>query len=448
VHFRLKLPPSSTLTQRLTYPFARHFFYFFFTYLPYAPIKRVNKPDLKGPFLWAGSHSNFMCDCIPAAYEGEIPTKFLGKSTLFRFPTKWFVEYCNALPVARAEDSVEGDKLSRLAQNRATFKAAIAAMKEGWPVAIFPEGVSLERPGLVLPLKSGVAKLALSAEESNGFTLGLRIIPVGLEYGSRTKVGSGLYIRYGKPLVISDYKERYLIDSDKAVKDLMADLTRELLANFPHFSDEAKLALGKELVTLGLMRNRFDAAQLFMQKDRDPAFWEGFNERRKAFEQASRDSGIPVPAWGHWQAWKQLGPMRRFSRLCWIVAGFPVFCIDLPNNSLPEFFLSSGAEFLSTDETERMSLRLILAPLVLTTVYAFQFSFLKYFVFEDEMAGAGFWLFLLYTLVSFIIWYLAVHWRRQFKRFASLFFFGRAGVSGRSECVRKYQTLRDYLSKF
>jgi len=387
-----------------------------------------------------------MCDCVPAAYEGDLPTKFLGKSTLFRFPTKWFVEWCNALPVARAEDSVEGDKLSRLAQNRATFKAAIAAMKDGWPVAIFPEGVSLERPGLVLPLKSGVAKLALSAEETHGFSLGLKILPVGLEYGSRTRVGSGLNIRYGKPLVIADYKERYLFDSDKAVKDLMADLTRELVANFPHFEDEAKLKLGKELVTLGLVRNKFEAAQLFLRKKADEGFWKGLEERRKAFEEATRDRGIPVPAWGHWQAWKQLGPVRRLSRVVWIVLGFPFFLVDLPNNSLPEFFISSGTEFLSTDETERMSLRFILSPIVLGTVFAIQFLFLKLVVFEEELAGAGVGACLLYMGSSVTIWYLAVHWRRQFKRLASLFFFGRAKRLG--ESLEKYEALRSYLGQF
>lgn len=389
-----------------------------------------------------------MCDCVPAAYEGMIPTKFLGKSTLFRFPTKWFVQYCNALPVARAEDSVEGDKLSRMAQNRATFKAAIAAMKEGWPVAIFPEGVSIERPGLVLPLKSGVAKLALATEESCEFTLGLRIIPVGLEYGRRTKVGSGLTIRYGKPLLISAYKDRYLQNSDQAVKDLMADLTHEMISNFPHFLDESKLALGKELVTLGLMRNKFEAAQLFLRKQNDTDFWINLETKRRLFEEAASDSAIPVPAWGHWQAWKQLGPVRRLNRFFWVLLGLPIFLIDLPNNSVSEYFLASASEFLSTDETERMSMRFILSPFLLGTIYALQFWVLKKFFMPEVLAGAGVGTYLLYTFFSMVIWYLAVHWRRQFKRIASLFFFGRAGITERSESVRRYEELRDYLRQF
>ena len=158
------------------------------------------RSDLQGPYLWASTHSNFMCDAIPAGAEGPCPPKFLGKSTLFRFPIKTFIEFCGTLPVARAIDtsSTNLDKTARNAQNRATFQAAIQALEAGWPVAIFPEGVSLPNPGLTLPLKPGVAKLALSAEESNHFKLGLRIIPVGLEYGSRVRVGSGLWIQIGR----------------------------------------------------------------------------------------------------------------------------------------------------------------------------------------------------------------------------------------------------------
>ncbi len=447
MRFRISFPPSASLVQRITYPFSRHLFWFFFTYLPYAPIRRVNKPDLSGPYLWAGSHSNFMCDCVPPGYEGPTPTKFLGKSTLFKFPTKWFVEYCNALPVARAEDG-GGDKMSRAAQNRTTFKAAIAAMKEGWPVAIFPEGVSLERPGLVLPLKPGVAKLAFAAEDSSDFKLGLRIIPVGLEYGSRTKVGSGLTIRYGKPLVLKNYEARYKAESDQAVRDLMEDLTRELISCFPHFTDQSKARLGKELVSLGLVRDKFEVAQLFLRRSEDKEFWNGLEARRRAFEEATQELGIPVPAWGNRQAWKNLGAQRRFVRIVWITLGAPIFLLDLINNSIPEYFLSSAAEFFSTDETETMSFRFMLSPLVLGLAYAFQFWFLKNYVFPESLSELGIGAYLSYALLSFALWYSAVHWRRQFKRLVSLLFFKIYGVKTESESVQRYRELRDYLREF
>lgn len=374
--------------------------------------------------------------------------KFLGKSTLFHFSLRWLLEYCNVLPIARAQDSTKGDKLGRLAQNRATFRAAIAAMKESWPVVIFPEGGSLERPGLVLPLKPGVAKLAFAAEEASDFALGLRVIPVGLEYGNRTRVGSGLYIRYGKPILVRDFKDRFELDEDRAVRELMAELTAQLIASFPHFEDETKAALGKKLVILGIMENKFEAAQLFLRKKEDAAFWNGLEEKKKAFVEASSEYRIPVPAWGHRNAWIHLGAAKRAVCTAWVFAGLPIFFVDLLNNSLPEFILSSAAEFLATDETERMSFRLILSPLVIFPTYALQFWLLRNFLLPGEWANAGIAAYLMYTAGGFLIWFTAVHWRRQFKRLASAFFFWRAGWEGRTEAVQKYSELRDYLRQF
>jgi 1-acyl-sn-glycerol-3-phosphate acyltransferase len=391
-----------------------------------------------------------MCDTIPPAYEGPVPTKFLGKSTLFRFPIKSFIEYCGALPLARAMDSATTnmDKAARAAQNRATFEAAIKALQGGWPVAIYPEGVSLANPGLTLPLKPGTAKLALSAEEASGFGLGLRLIPVGLEYGSRSRVGSGLWIRYADPIPVAAYRALYESDPEQAVRQLTGDLERAMIGVYPHFLDETKLALGRKLVATGMSRSKYDAAQLFLRQQGNASFWEGLERRMRAFDEAIKDHGIPLPAWGHRQAWKQLGPRRRRWRMLALALGAPVFLLDLPNNSLPEFFLGSATDFFATDETERMSIRFILSPVVLGIVFALQFWFLRRFALSPRFAHWGVSGYVAYVFGSCVVWYGAVHWRRQFKRLASLFFFRQAGVDGRSESVARYRDLRQYLGQF
>ncbi len=440
-----KLPDSATWIQKSTYPFVRSFFYFFFGYLPYAPIKRVNKPDLSGRFIWACSHSNYLCDTIPAGAEGPVPTKFLAKSTLFVFPIKAFIEFCGALPVVRAEDVKNREGEGRANTNRSTFKVAIQAIEKGWPVAIFPEGVSIVSPGLVLPLKPGVAKLAFAAEEANNFSLDLKIIPVGLEYGSRFRVGSGLTIRYGTPLHLNQYESLYRRSSQEAVKSLMADLTQQMVANFPHFQDDTKLVLGKKLVALGLARSKYPVAQLFLRKEKDPEFWQGLEQRLRALEESTKDHRIPVPAWGHRRAWKELGPARRLRRGIFLILGTPLAILDLVNSSISELCLRSTVEHIAVDETEKMSLRFMLSPVLLLPIYGLQFFFLQKVVFEESWLHLGFWHYLIYAASSFLLWYFGVHWRRQFKRVASLYVFKRAGVDGRSEAVSHYRALRQYL---
>ncbi|RZA08089.1 MAG: hypothetical protein EOP11_05875 [Proteobacteria bacterium] len=443
-----KLPPSATLAQRLFYPFLRNLIYFIFAWLPYAPIRRFNKVPLDGPYLWASSHTNFFCDTVPAGCEGPAPTKFLAKSTLFKFPLKGLIEFCGALPVTRPEDVRAEAKLgeNRSAQNRSSFKVAIAAMEKGWPVAIFPEGTSIDAPGLVLPLKPGIAKMAFAAEEASDYKIGLRILPVGLEYVGR-KVGSGLNIRYGKPILVADYRELHAANKEEALRKLMADLTAEMIRVYPHFQDETKRALGRKLVMMGLARYRYDVAQLFLAKEKDADFWAGLSERMKAFEEANREYRIPLPAWGHRLVWKEMGANRRAWRTFFLWAWAPFALLDVISNSLPEFALSALVEQFSTDETEKMSLRFIFAPLAVSAVLALQFWFVKNYVFEVAMAGMGIGWFAAYLAASTVLWHVTVHWKKQFKRVASLVFFKRAGVNRHSEAVARHRELRQYLGE-
>jgi hypothetical protein len=293
-----------------------------------------------------------------------------------------------------------------------------------------------------------VAKLAFAAEEANNFSLGIRIIPVGLEYGSRSKVGSGLTIRYGEPIVLKDFEKLYREEKDAAVTQVMERLTNEMIRNFPHFKDEAKLACAKKLVALGLARSRHPVAQLFLERENDAVFWKGLEEHLLAFEESTKGRRIPVPAWGHRRVWKDLGSYRRFKRTLFILAGLPFAVLDLVNSSLPELCVQSVIEQIAVDDTEPMTLRLLMSPVVLSALYGLQFLFLKYVVFEESMVGMGWGVYFAYTFGSFLLWYFGVHWRRQFKRIFSLFFFLRAGVNGRSEAAEHYRALRKYLGDF
>jgi 1-acyl-sn-glycerol-3-phosphate acyltransferase len=412
-------------------------------------VKRRNKPDLSGRFIWASSHSNFLCDTMPSGFEGPAPTKYLAKSTLFQFPIKGFLEFCGCLPLTRVEDAKNISREARSQQNRATFRLAIQAIFEGWPLAIFPEGTSIVAPGLVLPLKSGVAKLGFAAEEAHDFSLGLKAIPVGLEYGSRTKFASGLTIHYGRPLAYADYKTLHDEDREAAVKKFLDDFTAELIRNFPHFRDERTQSLGNKLVALGLCKSKFEAAQLFLLRENDTDFWNGLKARLRTFEEATKDNRIPVPAWGHRVRWKELGGWRRNIRRLFMLVAAPIALVDLINSSFAEFCLRTLVGYVAVDQTEEMTIRLIASLALVPLVCALQFWLIRHFIWG---AGAGyphpFLLYLGYMFSTCAVWYTGIHWRRQFKRLSSLYLFKLAGVDARSASVSHYRALRQYLGEF
>lgn len=425
---KTKLPKGAPLVQHISYPFIKNAFYFLFGFLPYGPVRRERVPDLSGPVLIAGSHSNFLCDPVINGFETVATPRFLGKHTLFRFPMKWLVTFCGAIPVYRPQDMGEFPVEGRATQNRTAFKSAIQALQDGWPVCIYPEGGSFVTPGLHLPLKPGVAKLALTAEEFSDFKLGLRIIPVGLEYGSRPKVGSGLTIRYGEPISVSSYRDIYEKSYGEAVRKLMADLTEQMKAVFPHFESNEELLLAKKMIVIGASPNRMSIAKIFRRyREQHPEILSNLQHRLRDFEEASKDQGIPMAAWGYRRKVSEKSLIGKILSMTILLGGAPLFLWDLINNTFSEYLIRSAMGFASSDETEMMTVRFFSSFIILPPVYYIQlWGLSRYFAPGFFGAPAFFFVYLGYFIFSASVWVVMPRWRRQFKTWAAqLFFIGK-----------------------
>jgi hypothetical protein len=81
-----------------------------------------------------------------------------------------------------------------LSQNLRTFDACRRLLARGRCIALFPEGFSHNAPKL-MPLKTGAARIALGASVE-----GLRIVPVGLYYTSKTSFRGEALLRFGEPM--------------------------------------------------------------------------------------------------------------------------------------------------------------------------------------------------------------------------------------------------------
>ena len=440
---RTKFSSDVSIFRRVVYTLVRTMLFLLFCKLPYRQIRRINKPNLDGPVLWASSHSNFFCDVVVASYEAPRPAKYLAKKTLFRFPLKGFLDFCGALPIVRPEDLSRSNPEQRGTQNRETFKAAIEALRDSWPVTIFPEGMSIVSPGLTLPLKAGVAKLAFAAEEASDFTLGLRIIPVGLEYGSRVRIGSGLTIRYGEPIYIKKYEELYKKNHEEAVRAVLADLTAQMIQSFPHFQNEETLMLGKKLVVTGLMNSKHAAAQLFLQ-NKNLQFETILKEQFRLFEEKSKEFSVPLAAWGRYQEWKHFAKDKKILTIIWSILGIPFSLWHLAHNIIPEYFLRTLMDFWATDETEETTVRFVTASIFLLPIYMLEFLAWQLWIFpRSEAYGVSG--FLVYISFSIFVWYLMAPWGEKLKLlFAQTFFWKRAVTINALES--EYKKLQLFLS--
>ena len=143
-----------------------------------------------GALIFVLNHPNGLID--PGLVFAALPRRisFLAKSTLFRMPViGWLLRTIEVLPLYRRADAGED-----VSQNLRTFDECRRLLARGRCIALFPEGVSHNAPKL-MPLKTGAARIALGASVQ-----GLKVVPVGLYYTSKTSFRGEALLRFGEPL--------------------------------------------------------------------------------------------------------------------------------------------------------------------------------------------------------------------------------------------------------
>jgi hypothetical protein len=88
--------------------------------------------------------------------------------------------------------------------NRQTMDEVVECMDHGMRYAMFAEGTHRPMHSL-LPLKKGITRTALLANERFGGSKPVYIVPMGLEYEDYYRLQTHLQIRYGEPINVTEY---------------------------------------------------------------------------------------------------------------------------------------------------------------------------------------------------------------------------------------------------
>lgn len=222
-----------------------------------------------GPLIFAANHPNSIMDTVLLGSQTERQIRYMARSGLFENPVVRAVfNHFGVIPIYRSQDPGDTSK------NSTSFDKAFEALEEGGCIGIFPEGKnSPER--MVQKLKTGTARIALSTEERNDFSLGVRIQPVGLNFEDRDRFLSSVLIRFGEPIDVSEYADRYESDPRGTVRQLTDRLQERMRALATHIEDERNHKLVSDIydlygrkMTRGLLDDLDLQLDLYQRSDR------------------------------------------------------------------------------------------------------------------------------------------------------------------------------------
>lgn len=179
-------------------------------------------PDL-GPIVFVANHPNSIMDAFVIGVAIKRKVNYIGHSGLFKHPlANKFLRSCGVIPIVR-----KGEQSDKLQDNTASFEACYQALEEGQTIGIFPEGTS-DMLRQVKKVKTGAARIILETEVRNKYQLGVKVIPIGLHFFSRSRFRSRVLVNIGKPIDLKTYNELHERNTVEAVQALTNEVQSQL----------------------------------------------------------------------------------------------------------------------------------------------------------------------------------------------------------------------------
>jgi len=185
------------------------------------------------PVIYAANHTNALMD--PLAVISVLPKEtqivYLARSDYFKNDKlRKVLQFFKILPAFRMHEGMEN-----LDKNYEVFEQCVEVLNNNKALGIMPEGNQgpLHR---IRPLKKGIFRIAFAAQQRFGLEKGVKIVPIGIDYGDPDKFGDYVIINIGKAIEVSEYMAEYEENQVKGIAYLKNRLTSDLKKLTIHFN--------------------------------------------------------------------------------------------------------------------------------------------------------------------------------------------------------------------
>jgi len=188
----------------------------------------------EGAVIFAPNHQNALMDALILISVKNWQPVFMARADIFAGQfIRRFLFFCKILPIFRMRDGKDS-----LKENNAVFQKAVEVLRKKRYLVIYPEA-SHKGIHKLRPLKKGITRIAFMAEEASNYTLGVKIVPVGISYQDYFDFRTNALINFGKPINVEDYNALYKENPQKANQELVGRITKDLSTLIIDIKDSA-----------------------------------------------------------------------------------------------------------------------------------------------------------------------------------------------------------------
>ncbi len=308
----------------------------------------------------------------------------------------------------------------------------------------------------------------MGAEAANNYELGLKFIPVGLNYSNPHRFQTKLFLNFGKPISIEPFLDEFKSDEYKAVNELTDFIRQKLEDNIiiveneeldelirqieliykSKIAHQLELDKSQQVWEYLILRDISKMVSFFHKHDLDRV--KAFQEKIQRYFYKLSAYDLPVDILVT-QKNKQGFVGRGVNTIVYLILGLPFYLYGVLNNYIPYWIPGFLADKITKKEDFRGSLVLSFGLLSFPIFYLVQCLLIQNFlggIFAIPMLDNFLWLFYLLSLP--FTGFFALRYKERLSkifhswRLISLFFTKRRLVT---EVIREREELLESLEK-